>query len=148
MLYTSSTKHVSSRRGFSLIEFTAVLALMAVLAGIVTINVRHFMTKGKQNAARVEIATLRDALEAFNTAEGRYPANEEGLAALVQPGSDGGGGLIRKMPRDPWGRMYQYNTPGDSEPYEIVCLGADGREGGAGADADIASYDLKEKNAR
>ena len=131
------------RRAFSLIEFTAVLALMAIIAGVVTVNVRHFTVKGKRNAARVEIATLRDAVEAFHNSTGRYPSNDEGLAVLAQKSAAGTEPLISQVAVDPWGRPYVYNQPGRDGPYEIVSLGADGRDGGEGGDADIASWDLK-----
>lgn len=133
------------RRGFSLIEFTVVLALLGLLAGIVTVNVRHHMVKGKQNAARAEIATLRDAVETYYTSTGRYPTNEEGLAALTAKSEEMPEPLLSQAPVDPWSRPYQYNQPGRSEPYEIICLGADGREGGSGADSDIVSWDLKSR---
>ena len=140
------------RRAFSLIEFTAVLALMALLAGIVTVNVRHFMTKGKQNAARVELATIRDAIESFHGTEGHYPTNEEGLAVLSRStgasGASDGESILRQTPIDPWNHAYQYNTPGRNEPYEVICLGADGREGGTGADADLSTEDLKDRSAK
>jgi general secretion pathway protein G len=130
-------KRSRSHAGFTLIELTAVLALMAILAGIVTMNVRHYLIKGKQDAARAEIATISDAVEAFYTAEGRYPTNQEGLAVLSEP-------LLKHAPIDPWGHPYQYNCPGrNNEPYEVICFGADGREGGEGADADIYSWSVK-----
>lgn len=132
-------------RGFSLIEMTAVLALMAVLAGIVTVNVRHHLIKGKQNAARAEIATVCDALEAFYAAYGRYPTTDEGLGVLCRKGEKLPEPLLKQMPTDPWGHAYQYNRPGrNGEPYDVVCFGADGREGGEGVDADIYSWNLKE----
>lgn len=127
-------------RGFSLIEFTAVLALMALIAGIVTLNVRYFVNKGKQDTVRVQIATVQSALEAFYNAESRYPTNDEGLAALAAP-LGGGEALLPKVPADPWGRPFQYNNPGINGAYDVICLGADGREGGDGIDADISSND-------
>jgi len=134
-----------AKKGFTLIELTAVLALMAILAGIVTVNVRHYLIKGKQNAARAEIATLCDAVDAFYTATGRYPTNEEGLAILSSRSDKLSEPLIKQLPSDPWGHPYQYNQPGrNGEPYEIICFGADGREGGEGADADIFSWSLKD----
>ncbi len=134
--------------GFSLIEMTAVLALMAILAGIVTLNVRHHLITGKQNAARAEVATIVDALEGFYSAYGRYPTNEEGLAGLTQRTDKVSEPLLKSLPIDPWGHPYQYNQPGrNGEPYEVVCFGADGREGGEGANADIDSWNLKAKAA-
>jgi general secretion pathway protein G len=137
-------KKSRSQAGFTLIELTAVLALMAILAGIVTMNVRHYLIKGKQDAARAEIATISDAIEAFYTAEGRYPTNQEGLAVLSKPADAGAEPLLKHAPIDPWGHPYQYNCPGrNNEPYEVICFGADGREGGEGADADIYSWSVK-----
>lgn len=143
------TKERGPRRaGFSLIEMTAVLALMAVLAAIVTVNVRHHLIKGKQNAARAEIATICDALEAYYSSFGRYPSSDEGLAVLYRRSDKMPEPLLKQSPVDPWGHPYQYNQPGrNGEPYEVVCFGADGREGGEGADADIFSWDLKDASA-
>jgi general secretion pathway protein G len=124
-----------------------VLVIVGLLASVVTINVRGHLMKAKQNTARMEIATLCDALESFYTANDRYPTNDEGLNILAQTSSSQPEPLIKQMPVDPWGRAYQYNQPGRGAPYEIISLGADGREGGSGADADVTSTDLKEKRA-
>jgi len=50
--------------------------------------------------------------------------------------------LLNKVPRDPWKRAYEYVNPGRDSAFEVICLGADGREGGEGADKDISSEDL------
>ena len=131
------------RAGFSLIEFTAVLALMALLAGIVGVSVRHVMVKGKQDAARGQIANLRTAVEAYYTDTGHYPTNDEGLAILTQTSTKVPTALLPQVPADPWDHPYEYLCPGASQPYAIVCRGADGRRGGDGADADITSENLR-----
>jgi len=43
--------------------------------------------------------------------------------------------LIQKLATDPWGGQYQIYSSGKS--VEVVCLGADGSEGGIGIEADI-----------
>jgi general secretion pathway protein G len=48
--------------------------------------------------------------------------------------------LKKEIPLDPWGQAYVYRAPGRSGGYEIVSYGADGREGGDGDNADIASW--------
>jgi len=53
------------------------------------------------------------------------------------------GGYLKKkeLPKDPWGRDYIYRSPGDhGNDYEIMSLGADGRDGGEGVNADIRSW--------
>ena len=132
------------RRGFTLIEMMVVLVLIGLLAGVVTVSVRHYLVAGKQQAARAQVSALRTAVETFNTIEGRYPTNDEGLDVLTRrtdriPEPLWGS---RTIPADPWGRPYVYNSPGAQEPFEIISYGKDGREGGEGEDADVASYDL------
>jgi general secretion pathway protein G len=134
----------SCRPGFSLVEFTAVLALMAIVATIVAVSVRPLMVKGKQDAARTEIAHICAALDAFYNTYGRYPTNEEGLGILRQKTEKLTEPLLTHDPVDPWGTTYQYNTPGREAPYEVICFGADGRPGGDGADKDIGSWNLKD----
>ena len=133
------------RRGFSLLEMMFVFVLIGLLAGLVTVNARYYLVRGKQNAARTEIARIATALETFYSATGRYPDNDEGLAVLAARSDQVPEPLLNQAPRDPWGREYQYNRPGRDGPYEVVCFGADGRDGGDGADQDIGSWDLKEQ---
>ena len=45
------------------------------------------------------------------------------------------------VPKDPWGNEYKYSSPGThGTAYDIVSLGADGREGGEGPNKDITSW--------
>jgi general secretion pathway protein G len=118
-----------------------VIVIIGLLAGLVTINVRGYMTKARRETARSEIGRIVDALGSFYAASGRYPTNDEGLEVLVS----GPEPLLSGKLTDPWDRPYQYNVQGPQGPYEVICYGADGREGGEGADADISSKDLKQK---
>ena len=134
-----------ARRAFSLVEVMIVIVIIGLLAGVVTINVRAYLLKAKQNAARHEIATIVTALDTYFGACGNYPSNDEGLAILAGPSETFPEPLLKHEPVDPWGRPYQYNSPGThgNEPYEVVCYGEDGREGGEGADQDIRSDELR-----
>ena len=129
---------------FSLIEMMAVLVLIGLLAGLVIVNVRPLMVRGKQDAARGQISNFASALESFHGFYGRYPTSDEGLALMTQKSAKLSEPLLRSVPLDPWGHAYQYNSPGRTEPYEVISYGADGREGGTGADADIESWQLQE----
>lgn len=132
-----SCKKQNTRRAFSLVELMVVLVILGLLAGLVAFKTRSYLIHGKQNAAKVEIAKIAQALESFYAANDRYPTNEEGLDALAKPSAKFPDGLLTKLPRDPWGRPYQYNNPGRNGPFEVVCFGADGREGGDGANEDL-----------
>jgi len=135
------------RAGFSLVEIMVVLVIIGLLAGLVGINVRGYLIKAKYNAAKTEIATICDALEAFYTEYDRYPSNEEGLLVLTEPSERMPEALLDREPVDPWGRSYVYNQPGREGPYEVMSLGADGSEGGepGSADADLGSWNLNDR---
>jgi general secretion pathway protein G len=90
----------------------------------------------------VEISKLIQALDSFYASMDRYPTNEEGLAVLAEKSDAFPAGLVQAVPNDPWSNAYEYRSPGASDPYEILCFGADKRQGGEGADRDITSMDL------
>jgi general secretion pathway protein G len=131
-----------SRSAFTLVELMVVIVLIGLLAGGVTLGVRGYMTTGKQQVARVQIAKICQALDTFYTAYDRYPTSDEGLESLVKPSEKFSEGLLSKLALDPWSHRYEYIQPGRSGPYEVMCYGADGREGGEGANQDISSADV------
>lgn len=134
------------RGGFSLVEIMLVIVIIALLAGAVSINVRGSLIKAKQSRAKADIATIEHALSLFWQSYNRYPTNDEGLLILCKPSDKLPEPLLPDEPLDPWGNAYQYVCPGvNGQPYSIICLGADGREGGSGVDADITNEDLRKQ---
>ncbi|MBI1335793.1 MAG: prepilin-type N-terminal cleavage/methylation domain-containing protein [Phycisphaera sp.] len=125
------------RAGFSLIEVMVVVVIIGLLAGAVAIKVTGYMDTAKVNRAKSDIATIVDAIEAEYLSKSRYPTNDEGLS-----------GLPLKNTKDPWGRPYEYNSPGRNGPFEVISLGADGRPGGDGINADISSDGLEQKEGK
>jgi type II secretion system protein G len=130
------------RAGFSLPELMVVIVIIGLLAGVATISVRSYLVRGKQNIAKMEIAKICEALDAFYAHNDRYPTAEEGIAVLAAKTTAFPDGLLSKVPNDPWGNPYEYVVPGSSGPYEVICYGGDHRQGGTGGDADISSVDL------
>lgn len=129
-------------RGFSLVELLVVMVIIGMLASLVVFKTRSYLIASKQNAAKAEIAKMVQALESFYAAHDRYPSNDEGLEILVSGTDAFPDGLLNKVPTDPWKNAYQYNSPGRDGPFEVICLGTDGREGGEKAARDISSDDL------
>jgi general secretion pathway protein G len=108
-----------------------VVVIIGMLAGAVTLKVVDYMDTAKVNRAKSDIATIVDAVENYKLTHGEYPDNADGLDKLPL-----------KTRTDPWGNPYQYNSPGQSEPFDVFSFGGDGREGGEGIDADIYSWQL------
>lgn len=125
------------RNGFTLVELMVVLVIIGLLATVVMINVLPSQDRAMVTKARADIATLGQAMEMYRLETMRYPPS---LAALSQSRPGGGGGYVRSLPEDPWGRPYQMAVPGrGGGPFDIFSLGADGAPGGEGENADIYS---------
>jgi general secretion pathway protein G len=132
-----------SRRGFTLLELLVVLVILGLLASFV--GPRYFDQLGRSNAkvARAQIDALEKALEHYRLDTGRYPSSDQGLAALMErPGDESrwaGPYLKKQVPNDPWGHPYAYRAGVGANGFEILSLGADGKPGGDGENADIRS---------
>jgi general secretion pathway protein G len=125
-------------RGMTLIEILVVLVLIGIVLGIVGGNFIGRGEKAKADAAKVEIGQIAQALDLYKLEVGRYPTTQEGLQALVSAptGTANWNGPYWKkaaMPKDPWNNEYRYVSPAQGAPFEIISLGADGKEGGEGA---------------
>mgnify|MGYP001107044636 FL=1 len=130
----------------TLIEILVVLVLIGIVLGIVGGNFIGRGEKAKADAAKIEIGQIGQALDLYKLETGRYPSSSDGLQALVTApaGASNWNGPYWKrsqIPKDPWGNEYRYTSPGQKGAYDILSLGADGKEGGEGADKDIASAD-------
>ena len=134
----------SSNRGFSLIELIVVLVILGLLATVVGPKVMDRLGRGKAEIAKLQIDQLEGALGLFRFDVGRYPSTAEGMAALIDnPGIENWSGPYldkRTLPKDPWGREYQYRAPGQYGDFDLYSLGADGMEGGEEDSADVTSW--------
>ena len=135
--------------GFTLVEMLVVLAIIAVLAALVGPEIFRNVGDANAGAARSQVEMLGLALDQYRLDNGAYPSTEQGLAALRTAPTTGdpprrwrGPYLRRAIPGDPWGRPYQYLSPGRANPqgYDLFTLGRDGREGGTDEDADVTSW--------
>ena len=138
-------------RAFTLIEVMVVIAILAVLAALIVPKVMSRPDEARVVAARQDIASLLQALKLYRLDNGRYPTTEQGLRALIEkpttePAANNwkqGGYLERSsLPKDPWGKEYQYLNPGVKGEIDVFSFGRDGQSGGEGVDADIGSWSI------
>ncbi len=137
------------RLGFTLLEIMVVVVILGVLAALVVPSVIGRPDEARLIAAKHDLAALMQALKLYRLDNQTYPTSEQGLQALVQkpasapvPVNWKNGGYLDRLPRDPWGKPYQYLNPGTHGEIDVFSLGADGAPGGEGNNADIGSWQL------
>ncbi|NJB68653.1 general secretion pathway protein G [Desulfobaculum xiamenense] len=125
--------------GFSLIELMVVIVILGILATLLVPKIMDRPDEARITKARLDIQSIETALKLYRLDKGRYPTTEQGLGALAGDYLENTG-----LPKDPWGNEYIYQSPGpNGSDYDIVSLGADGKEGGTGKDSDLSVLDEK-----
>ena len=131
----------SDERGLTLIEMMIVLVIIAIVAGIITMNVINRPDQARETIGKGNLPTIAGALKMYRLDNNVYPTTEQGLKALVEkpqtepvPPSWAQGGYLSVPALDTWGNPYSYTaTPGG---FVLKSLGKDGKPGGEGSDAD------------
>jgi general secretion pathway protein G len=139
--------HFRRARGFTLLELLVVVLIIGLLTGIVGPRFLAQINRSEATTARAQIDALAKAVTAYRIDVGRYPSNEQGLRALVEPSTDArwrgpymNGDTRTAIPADPWGMPYLYRAPGtNGRDFDIVSHGRDRAAGGHGDDADISN---------
>lgn len=130
--------------GFTLLELLVVLVILGLLAGYVAPKYFSQIGKSEVKTARAQIDALEKALDQYRIDTGRYPSTEQGLAALnVKPADEArwdGPYLKKTAPNDPWGKPYQYRSPGEHGEIDLFSFGRDGAPGGSADGADIVNW--------
>lgn len=117
--------------GFTLIEMMVVILIIGLLALMIVPRLKGVADRAKRTKAQADIAELKQALDRYYLDNGSYPTTDQGLQALVSPPTSGRvptnyeqGGYIEKLPDDPWGHPYVYQSDGSS--YMLKSYGPDG----------------------
>ncbi|MGH8193850.1 MAG: type II secretion system major pseudopilin GspG [Woeseiaceae bacterium] len=136
-------------RGFTLIEIMVVVVILGILAAIVAPNVIGRIDDAQVTRVQGDLRGVENALKFYRLDNFRYPTTEQGIEALVNKPADPTlknwktGGYLDRLPKDPWGNGYLYLNPGNHGEVDVYSLGADGRPGGEGLDADMGNWDLE-----
>jgi general secretion pathway protein G len=130
-------------RGFSLLEILIAVAILALVGGMVAVNVFGLYCQAKRDAAKSQIANIKTAVGTYRLRHSKMLQASDFPAALLERGPNGedplldpdnapGGKIL-----DPWGNEYVYRVDGGQ--FEILSYGEDGVQGGEGEAADISS---------
>lgn len=139
-----------NQSGFTLIEIMVVVVILSILAAIVVPRIMDRPEQARKVKARQDIRIMENALRLYKLDNYRYPTTDQGLEALVEkpttepiPRKWKEGGYVDRLPEDPWGFAYQYLNPGVHGEIDIFSLGADGKSGGEGINADIGNWQIE-----
>jgi general secretion pathway protein G len=128
-------------KAFTLIELMLVVIIIGALVAMVMPRLTGRSEQARAAAAKADIlANIATALKLYELDSGSFPSTSEGLNALLakpSSASSWNGPYLEKEPLDPWGRTYQYRSPGTSRPdYDLFSLGKDGVE----SDDDVTNW--------
>jgi len=128
--------------GFSLVEMLVVLAIIALILGLMAPKILQQFGGAQHKAAQSNVELLGSRVANFYLDVGKIPERLEDL--VEQPsGAEGWLGPYAKKSalKDPWGHDYHYDYPGQHDEFDIYSYGADNRQGGDGKNADISSWE-------
>jgi general secretion pathway protein G len=130
-------------RGYTLLEIMVVVFIVGLLVTIVAPRIMGRTDDARRTKALADLASLGQALNLYRLDNGAYPTTDQGIAALAErptsppvPKAWRAEGYVDRLPVDPWGNPYVYVLAAPQR-YALKSLGADGVEGGDGADGDI-----------
>lgn len=130
------------QHGFTLVELLLVLVILALIAGLVLPGIIGKAESAKVRAASSQISRIAMSVESFYLDTGTIP---DTLGELVDEPGDvtgwNGPYIKRSILKDPWGRDYQYRSPGQHGDFDIFSYGADGQQGGEDKNSDITSWE-------
>lgn len=119
---------MNSTKGFTLIEILIVVVIIGLIASLVAPNIMGKFERSKEEVAKAQVETLSSAIQSFMIDTGRCPASLEELIKSQDPKWRGPYLSKQEIPKDPWGRPYQYKCPGEQgRPFEVYSLGPDGQ---------------------
>lgn len=130
-------------QGFTLIELMVVVIIIGALVAMVTPRLAGRGEQAKRAAASADIqANIATALKLYELDNGAFPDSAQGLKVLLSKPSSGAlnwnGPYLEKEATDPWGRAYEYKSPGSHrKDYDLFSTG---RDGVTGTDDDVVNW--------
>lgn len=115
-----------SKKGFTLIEVLLVIAVIGLLAAILTMRAVNISSIAKNRQAEMNLKILKTAVESYAIDNGQIPVTANFANGLESTKTR----LVSSIPSDPWNptAQLQYITDGGSPPtyYAIWSVGSSG----------------------
>lgn len=120
--------------GFSLIELMVVIIIIGIIGSFAAVNILSKTDEARRAQAINDMNVIATALKFHKLEKSDLPDSLDEIADRFESG---------EVPLDPWGNPYIYRKISKSK-FDIICLGADGEEGGDEEfDKDLTYLEIK-----
>ncbi len=120
----------ATQRGFTLVEILVVLAIIGLIIGGVAVVAGGAFSGAQSDTAKNEVVALEGAVDMYKVKnKGKCPKNQQDLKTA---------GVVKKVKKDPWGKLYEIKCPGEHGDIDVMSAGPDGD---FGTPDDINSWD-------
>ena len=127
--------------GFTILEIVIVFILLAGIMAFVGPKIWEQKTRAETSQAKMMMLHVNGQIEMYRTQVGKYPETLRDLVKQPAGADKWEGPYIKEADlKDKWGNDYRYTLPGtNGRKFDLVSLGADGKEGGEGEDRDLSN---------
>lgn len=95
----------AGRRGFTLLEVMAVIAIVLILLGMAAVRYERSLLSAREATLKVDLRTMRDAIQQFTLDKQQAPQSLDDLVSS---------GYLREIPTDPIVRTREWHSDFDS----------------------------------
>ncbi len=128
------SRRTGGRRGMSLVEVMVVIAIILTLMSVIGYGVMSVFQSSRVDTTKLQMTRVAERIQIYSLRHKGVPGSSDGLGAVY----DG-----EEVPQDSWGNEFRYVSPGpNGRDFDLISLGADGREGGSGNNADLKFSEL------
>lgn len=126
-----------NKSAFTIIEILMVVIILGTLVAMAVPRLSGRTEQAKIAAAKADVTVnIPTALKLYELDNGFFPTSEQGLSALVRKPTtepipqNWSGPYLEKIISDPWGRAYQYQSPGTHRlhDYDLWSVGKSNKE--------------------
>jgi general secretion pathway protein G len=95
----------AGRRGFTLLEVMAVIAIVLILLGMAAVRYERSLLSAREATLKVDLRTMRDAIQQFTLDKQQAPQSLDDLVSS---------GYLREIPTDPIVRTREWHSDFDN----------------------------------
>jgi general secretion pathway protein G len=129
--------HLGTEAGLTFLEIMIVLIIVGVIMATFGSRLLGAGDKAKADLTRISMTQLKQDIEQFQLRYNSLPSTLDDLTKCNQLTGTACTPITKDASlMDAWGTKFQYRA-GSGRAYSIKSLGADGRDGGDGVNADL-----------